>query len=91
MLKYSTVAEVGELIKAFDFEPCEGRPDVYLVGKVLKKGDVGVGYDAYLVECVYDSWDTARDSDPKHSRVGRKIFVPFEMMMLEYDNRVTKV
>lgn len=91
MLKFEATAEVGDIIKAFDFEPIPGREDVYLVGKVIAKGDVGVDYHAYLVECIYDSWVTARDSDPKHSRVGRRIYVPFELSLCDHDNRVTKV
>jgi hypothetical protein len=94
MLKFENVAQVGDLIKAFDFEPCPGRPDRFVVGVVVAKGAVTIpfSYDAYTIKCVYDSWDmTVGKKQNKFSRVGQEVVVPFECSLLEYDTRITKV
>ena len=80
MLKYEQTANVGDLIKAFDFKPVRvngemvaDHPDEYIVGIVRDKGLLGAGY-----------YDTA------NCRVGQKAFVPFQTTM-EYANRVSRV
>ena len=82
-LKFEQTAEVGDVIKAFDFMP--GRPDcpdTFILGVVKSKGWISdFDYKAYVVECIYDT---------NKRRVGREVLVPFETSM-DYDNRVTKV
>jgi hypothetical protein len=75
--------EVGDLIKAFDFEPMEGRPDCYVVGIVKDIGWIRNEYIGYTIDCVYDTMAS--------SRVGRTVYVPVQMSFMEYDGRVTKV
>ena len=78
MLKFENIAEVGDTIKAYDFEPMEGRPDYFLVGTVTAKGN-----GAYTI--------TVTES-PEHTvREGIEMFVPFEVMFDEWDGRVSKV
>ena len=86
MLKFETTANVGDIIKAFDFEPMADRPDSFVVGTVVSKNGIAdVGYHAYKIEVL------------KHSReyedmVGETVYVPFEVFGgSEHDNRVTKV
>ena len=77
---------VGDLIKAFDFQPMEGRTDRYVVGKVKAIGSVTADYqtfDAYTIECVYDSIEGRRE--------GLTIQVPVEVFFSEYEGRVTRV
>lgn len=82
MLKYENVAKIGDTIKAFDFEPMEGRPDMFLIGKVIDKGITENGYAAFTVEVT---------ESPEHEkRVGATMFVPFESFM-DYEGRVTLV
>lgn len=87
-LKFETLAQVGDVIKAFDFE---GRPE-FVLGLVTRKGFIApfAPYAAYEIECIYDSRDHEQNARSKNSRKGRTVFVPFEMSM-DYDNRVTKV
>lgn len=80
MLKYENVANIGDTIKAFDFEPMPGREDAYLIGKVIAKGTTEYGYDAYTVEVV--------KSPGYEKRVGITMYVPFESFM-DYEGRVT--
>jgi hypothetical protein len=86
-LKFEGVANVGDVIKAFDFEPgLRGRPDQYIVGVVRAKGEVsGWVQSVFSVECVYDSTATK-----DRTRVGLNVGVPFELTF-DYDGRVVKV
>jgi len=82
MLKFESVANVGDIIKAFDFQPMPSREDVYLIGKVIAKGHVGglLGYDAYTVEVITsDAWS--------NREVGEIAYVPFESTF-DFDGRV---
>jgi len=86
MLKYENTAEIGDVIKAYDFEPLEGRPDHFIVGRVIKKGDVihpehGVSmFKGFHIEI------TGADSDDD-SRIGDIGYVPFETTF-DYDGRI---
>jgi hypothetical protein len=78
--------EVGDLIRAYDFEPCPGRPDMYVVGIVRDIGWVRNEYIGYTIDCVYDTMFAG----PITSRVGRTVYVPVQTSM-DYDGRVTKI
>lgn len=83
MLKFENVAEVGNKIKAYDFQPRDGRPDYFLVGTVTNKGMTPLGFAGYTV--------TVTES-PEHTvREGIEMFVPFEVMFDEWDGRVSLV
>lgn len=89
MLKFEGVAKVGEYIKAMDFRPYEGQDDMFVIGKVIEKGQLYVDcaftdrkiplYEGYTIECVYDT---------EGDRVTREINVPFEVGMVDWDDRV---
>jgi len=90
MLKFENVANVGDVIKALDFQPMEGRKDSYLTGRVIEKGEMffdnGVymcnGYKVYVT-------DSRSGSDRFDiNRVGTEMIVPFEMSMVDFDGRV---
>jgi len=82
MLKFENVAEVGDSVKAYDFQPMEGRPDRFLVGKVTAKGKTPLGFAGYTVT-------VTESSIP--NRVGEEMFVPFGMVFDEWEGRVSKV
>ena len=84
MLKYEMTAEIGDVIKAFDFEPINdpAYPDRFLIGRVTAKGETPDGFSAYTVEVL--------ESPEYPERVGATMYVPFETFM-EYEGRVTKV
>ena len=88
MLKFETLANVGDVIKAYDFPPMSDRPDSYVKGVVEKKGPIFVEFvdgskryvcDGYTIHCLYDT---------DYSRQGIKIHVPFETSMRDFDNRI---
>ena len=92
MLKFESVAKVGEYIKAMDFRSFEDRVDVFVIGKVIEKGQLFVDcafsdrkvplYEGYTIECVFDT---------EGERVRREINVPFEVGMSDWDDRVQYV
>ena len=82
MLKFELLANVGDTIKAYDFEPMDDRPDRFLVGTVTSKGKTPLGFDGYTVT-------VTESSIP--NRVGEEMLVPFGMMFDEWDGRVSKV
>jgi hypothetical protein len=81
-LKFSNIAKVGDTIRAYDFKPMKGREDCYVEGVVVKVDNKG--YDCYVIEVEYDSWSDAEDK----GRVGKEVFVPFEVSFMEFDARV---
>ena len=82
MLKFATIAQVGDTIRAYDFKPMMGREDCFVEG-VVRKID-NKGYDCYVIEVTKDSWSDAEDK----GRVGKEVFVPFEVSFMEFDARV---
>jgi hypothetical protein len=83
--------EVGDLIRAYDFEPYPGRPDCYVVGIVREIGWIRNEYIGYTIDCVYDTMAKAAGVDEaKCSRVGATVYVPVQTSM-DYDGRVTKI
>jgi hypothetical protein len=93
MLKFETLANVGDLIKAFDFKPSKHYPEEYIVGIVREKGFIDgndQNYKAFTIEVVFDSRDTEKDSHAERSRRHQTVYVLFEVSM-DYDGRVTKI
>jgi len=85
MLKFENAAEVGDMIRAYDFEPIPGRPEFYVTGRVVEKGPIyheAGRYicDGYTIICHYDC-----DDDRRH---GKKVHVPFELSLTDFDNRI---
>jgi len=86
LLKFEGL-EIGQQIKAFDFEPMKGRPDKFIEGQITGIS-TDVGYNAFVVRCSKDSWDD--NGDTKGSRVGQVVYVPMETPM-DYDERITVI
>lgn len=95
MLKFESLANIGDIIKSFDFKPMEGRPDYFLTGIVTAKGPmmqelpggnhayIGEGYTVKVI-----------GGDAESVEMGRKdvtMYVPFEVDFMEYDERVQLV
>ena len=78
MLKFESVAKVGEYIKAMDFRPMENRDDSFVIGKILREDYRG----GFVIECRFDT---------EGQRVGEEVFVPFEMSFMEHDERAQYV
>lgn len=97
MLKFAELANVGDVIKAYDFKPMEGRPDCYMTGVVLDKGPIYVDRDFGdgVVRRVYhcDGYTVkviGSDEDSKE-RIGVVGYIPFRVSFQEYDERIELV
>lgn len=82
-LKFETLAEIGQTIKAYDHQPMSDRPDYYVVGVVTGKGMTEHGFAAYTISVTEDTVFT------EEARI--EVLVPFEVGFMEYDERVSLV
>jgi hypothetical protein len=91
MMKFENTAQSGDRLKAFDFQPMEGREDRFVVGTVVEKVEFGTSYkeesffpySCYVVKC--------EDSSHDQYELGQEVFVPYEVGFMEYDERVKKL
>lgn len=94
MLKFAGFANKGDMIKAFDFKPMADRPDCFMTGIVLDKGPIYVYVEELGREIYHCDGYTVRivgsDEDSKE-RIGDIGYIPFEVSMFEYDERITMV
>lgn len=84
-ITHENVAEVGDLIRAWDFEPDERRPDRYIEGVVVSKE--AFSYTIIGNRDVYGE----EEIEDKHSRVGYETIVPFEVFFGEFEGRVVNL
>lgn len=75
--------EKGTAIRAFDFEPLEGRPDQYIEGKIININPKWIDYDCYAILIDHDT-------TPKMPRKGRVAYVPMETTF-DFDNRIEEI
>jgi hypothetical protein len=87
MLKNAKLASVGDVIRGYDFKPMVGRNDCFAEG-VVEAISNEMGYAAYKITCTKDVFDGESQPKGKHSRVGKIVFVPFEVSFMEYDGRI---
>jgi len=80
MLKYENLAEVGMVIRGYDFFGSKGA---YIEGKVIAKGEIVVDgryhFDGYTIMVEKDGAEFGRE--------GEEAYIPFETSM-DYDGRV---
>jgi len=85
MQRFEAVADVGDTVKCYDFEPMVGRTERYVVGRVVEKGFLkDCGFKGYRVIVLKDTMWTGEDAR-------EEIAAPFQKMFLEFDGRITKV
>lgn len=83
-MKNVNLANVGDVIRAYDFKPMVGRNDCFLEGKVISKGRTVAGFDGFTIELTRAVFD----GEVKEVPAGEIGYVPFEVMFMEYDGRV---
>ena len=84
-LKFEGKFKVGDVIRAYDFKPMKGRSEVYIQGKIIKAGSMIQGAKVYEIKIANDSGETSG------GRVGDIGYVPMQVSMMEYDDRIVKV
>lgn len=88
MLKFESLANIGDTIRSYDFRGIEDR---YIVGKVIDKGMIKHPVHGFEMYAGYTIEITEDSGKFKGGRVGDTGFVPFETDFMEYDNRVEVV
>ena len=75
----------GDMIKAYDHQPMPGRDEKFIVGKIVAVDQESKTQPGAMGYHVAVEQDTLFD---KNSRVGKIVFVPYEVGM-DYDERVS--
>ena len=86
MLKFEALAQVGDVIRSYDFRGM----DEHIQGTVIAKGWIKHpvhGFDMYKGYTIRIEKDTMGEG----SRVGDEGYVPFETDFMEYDSRIELV
>ena len=86
MLKFEALAQVGDVIRSYDFR----GDDAHIEGTVVAKGWIKhptYGTDMYKGYTIRIEKDTLGSG----SRVGDEGYVPFETDFMEYDTRIELV
>ena len=92
MLKFENIAKVGDVIRAYDFKPCQGRDDAFVEGVVESVNNTEMGFKAYKITVTADKFigDVETTASPDN-RIGKIMFVPYEVDFMEYDFRVVNL
>ncbi len=87
-MKNQGIAQVGDIIRAYDFKPMVGRNDCYVEGRVEAIGPKEVPYASYKITVFKDYFDGRSRRGVRSSRVAKTVYVPFEVSFMEYDGRI---
>jgi hypothetical protein len=87
MMKFEKAANVGDVIRGYDFKPMAGRNDCYVEGKVIAITSE-MGYKAFKVKCTKDVFDGKEQDRGEYSRVDQTVFIPMETSFMEFDARI---
>jgi len=90
-LKFAGVADIDDVIRAYDFKPMLGRPDCFVEGKV-EAINADNGYQAYKIRVIKDVFDGKEFTETAYKavsghRVGDYVYVPMEASR-DYDARI---
>ena len=86
-MKFAGVADINDIIRAYDFKPMAGRNDCFVEGEVHAINSE-MGYKAYKINVTKDVFDGQVQPKGDESRVGRIVFVPLQVSFMEYDGRI---
>lgn len=77
----------GDKIRGYDFKPMDGRGDCFVEGIVEVVNDNTNYFQAYKITVTKDVFG-GEEMTTEHSRVGKTVFVPWRVDMMEYPGRV---
>jgi hypothetical protein len=83
---HTDTAQVGDIIRSYDFKPMADRGDSYIEGQVIAKGMTPNGFEGYTVQLtnrVAGGEKVEYFDDP--------MYTPFEVMFMEYEQRIMKM
>lgn len=88
MLKFENIAKIGDVIRAYDFAPCQGRDDAFVEGIVENANCNEPGFKCFKITVTADKFEKYETESHDENRVGRIVFVPHEISFMEFDSRV---
>jgi hypothetical protein len=83
-LSHADRFNIGDTIRAYEFQPCAGRNDCYHEGKIVETCNKEHGYDAYIIEVTRHVFD----GEVTSFRNGCRVMVPHMIMFREYAHRI---
>ena len=83
--KFQGKFKQGDMIKAYDHQPMQGRDEKFITGKIVAVDQESKTQPGAMGYHVKVEQDTLFD---KNSRVGKIVFVPYEVGM-DYDDRIS--
>ncbi len=87
MLKFEEKFEVGQIIKAFDFEPSPDRSESFIIGEIIDADNDEQGFMAYKVRQIVHIMGGKHYPD----EVDTEAWIPMEVSFMDFDERITKV
>ena len=88
-MNHANKATVGDIIRAYDFKPCQGRDDAWIEGVVESANNNEMGYNAYKITVTADKFGGDVENTPfEGNRVGKIFFVPHQVSFMEWSGRV---
>jgi hypothetical protein len=87
-MKFTNIAKVGDIIRAYDFKPMAGRDDAFVEGIVEEVNCTEPGYNCFKITATADKFEKYETVSDKENRVGRIVFVPHQVSFMEYDSRI---
>ena len=90
-MKFTNIAKVGDIIRAYDFKPCAGRDDAFIDGIVEDANNTEMGYTAYKITVTADKFTKYETKAKKENRVGRIFFVPHQISFMEFNHRIVNL
>jgi hypothetical protein len=87
-LKFANVANLGDEIKGYDFNPKRTDGDCYVQGIVRDKGELDKGYGCYEIKLTKRVWNGFDVTDKTKDKI---FFIPMEIDFMEFNTRVQKV
>jgi hypothetical protein len=84
-----TIVE-GDVIRAYDFKPMQGRDDCFIEGRVVDAHSNEQGYQAYKIVVLKDHFGNDRVSTKvgPDNRVGIEMFVPWRTSFNDFQGRI---
>ena len=81
MFSHEDKAEVGEVIRSYDFKPMTDRPNSYVEGIVISKRD-------FMYHIAVQNRVFAGKKEPV--QVGETVQTPMRLVIMEYPDRIQK-
>lgn len=90
-MQNENIAKVGDFIRAYDFKPMINRNDCFVEGIVEQVNCTEPGYKCYKITVVTDVFDGKKRKGVKTSRIGKMVFVPYQVSFMEYPGRIINI